>query len=1004
MRGWALKTLKRKIQHHTMDGEMKILRSLALVALVLPLAACGDDPPPPIIPPVVVGIINGQVTIEGEALQGVTVTLGGPSSQTATSAADGKYSFQNVLAGTYAISLSNLPNDATFTNPSQQVTITTNGQVVTADFQGNFIRTAAITGLVIIDEKPISGISVAIGGTETQSPQSTNNLGAFSFTGLRSGAYSITITSPNGDVNFGSLTQNVTLAVGQAAALTFAGFVPQEPTVSINSITAGGTLFPVNPNAIAGQIDVVVNFDAGDETAESLAVWVRNGAGTEIELDRQDFSSSGSGAGAASQAVFSENTAALMADGVTPIYLNGEYAIFARLVTVEGTTTDGALRDPLTFANLDRLTVTNTTPAGSGVVSKARTWFGGTAGATYEARAIIYSTDIAVASLGVTATVGGAVGSTLNATGSGLVSFGSGSGAETIVAGNPATFTVTATNNAGIVEDAFVQNFDSNANGVFDTGDFGQTLAVTSVMDTNGVERIPDIQSSNPAAVVPLNGQLFDFVAPVVDQAAAVDTNLNGFTGDTGDAPIVFAASELTFTAGVAAPNLDFDNSVGGTPRWFSAGVGFAVSNVNELGVGFAGGSGRGPVAQTDMNLNVNDLLVPTTALFTNVASSDDLTERSSAGYELEVTSIVDALGNSTAMGSKTGLTGVVSTLEGIASDNSTGPFGVDFNAVAYSAQAPVPNATPASATGDPLEWIILNNTNAGYPTPLAGGATNPLHTILYSVDDPTLADTNAPAGINSGGVDISIAFAAVGGVTTTLTDAAPAVVATVPAAPFVNLATITAVTVDASASLTGAAVNGAGGNTAYAVTATTTDQATGANSASQPWFMVLVDTPPTTAMVNPPPANVASSQAQLTFTIQGSVTNQSVVLVAGAAAVPLPLSAINVVLTLAGVDGACGTADDTDPVANFVGAVGAGGTTGTALNTAGPPFSRGFSVTTTEGANFSVDMTVSNPGGAGTAVDYCFQINTSDSAVDNAGTADPLNSTASTETIITWN
>jgi len=335
-----------------MDGEMKILRSLAIAALLLPLAACDDEAPPVITPPDVFGSVNGTVSVEGDGVQGITVTLAGPTSQTATSGVNGTFAFAEVLEGMYSVSISNLPNDATWANPSQQITIATSGQNIPADFPGLYIRTAAISGVILVDEEPISGISVSIDGIETQSPQSTDNNGVFAFSGLRAGAYSITIVSPNEDVNFGGLSQNVTLTVGQQIDLLFAGFVPQEPTVSISSITGATTITPIIPGAVAGQINVTVAYDGGDETAESVGVWVRNGAGVEIELDRQDFTSSGAGA-SSGETVFSENTAGLMADGVSPIYINGNYDIFARLVTVEGTTVNGELRDPLTFANLD---------------------------------------------------------------------------------------------------------------------------------------------------------------------------------------------------------------------------------------------------------------------------------------------------------------------------------------------------------------------------------------------------------------------------------------------------------------------------------------------------------------------------------------------------------------------------------------------------------------------------------------------------------------------------
>ena len=140
---------------------MKLLR-FATVALLAGgmLIACDDDepvvtPPPapvtPVAPPApdpVVGTVSGTVSVEGSGLGGVTVNLVGAASQSGTTGSSGTYSFSNVPGGTHGVQISGFPAEVAFVSTSSVVTIATNGQTVTADFGGNYIRTSTITGTV----------------------------------------------------------------------------------------------------------------------------------------------------------------------------------------------------------------------------------------------------------------------------------------------------------------------------------------------------------------------------------------------------------------------------------------------------------------------------------------------------------------------------------------------------------------------------------------------------------------------------------------------------------------------------------------------------------------------------------------------------------------------------------------------------------------------------------------------------------------------------------------
>ena len=189
---------------------------LALAAMLLvPLVACDEG-----TPPVPQGTIDGQVSIEGQGIDGVTVTMSsGPST---TTSGGGRFSFANVDGGTYTLTISNFPADASFTSTSQPATITTAGQTATVNFTGTYIRTASILGSVTVERAGVNGVTVRLSGMSDASTQTDAN-GQFAFTQLRAGSYELELSGFAADVSFSAPAQNVTLGVGETETTTFEG-------------------------------------------------------------------------------------------------------------------------------------------------------------------------------------------------------------------------------------------------------------------------------------------------------------------------------------------------------------------------------------------------------------------------------------------------------------------------------------------------------------------------------------------------------------------------------------------------------------------------------------------------------------------------------------------------------------------------------------------------------------------------------------------------------------
>lgn len=187
--------------------------------LVLIAGCSGGDSvaPPP------TGSITGQVLIEGQGIDGVTVSLDGGA--TATTAGGGHFSFRGVEAGSYTVAISNFPADAAFPSTSQPATISANGSAVSLTFAGTYIRTATITGSVTAEGAGLGGVNVRLTGlsTGTATTTTTSN-GSYVFTKLRAGSYQVEISGfDENAVEFSVTSRAVTVGVGESGVASFKG-------------------------------------------------------------------------------------------------------------------------------------------------------------------------------------------------------------------------------------------------------------------------------------------------------------------------------------------------------------------------------------------------------------------------------------------------------------------------------------------------------------------------------------------------------------------------------------------------------------------------------------------------------------------------------------------------------------------------------------------------------------------------------------------------------------
>ncbi len=199
-----------------MNRFTRLMATATLLALPI-ITACGEDvmPPPP------TGSIVGQVSIEGMGVDGVSVSLSNGAS-TAT-AGGGNYRFDNVEQGSYTVTISGFPADASFDATSAPASIGDTGGTVTLDFRGTYIRTASVMGTVTVENMGLGGVMVRLSGM-ADGQTTTDDTGQYAFTGLRAGTYSVEISGFDaGEVGFSSTSGAATVGVGESKVVSFDG-------------------------------------------------------------------------------------------------------------------------------------------------------------------------------------------------------------------------------------------------------------------------------------------------------------------------------------------------------------------------------------------------------------------------------------------------------------------------------------------------------------------------------------------------------------------------------------------------------------------------------------------------------------------------------------------------------------------------------------------------------------------------------------------------------------
>ena len=163
--------------------------------------------------------IEGTVTVEGQALPGVTVTVSGKGEEhTRVTNAAGYYMVDKLHAGDYAVAISNFDaNEYEFPSGTTTTITVALRKTETVAFQGDLLRTAGISGRVSVEGTGLDGVMVTMSG-DADATAMTADGGQYAFTGLAEGDYKVAIEGWDAEAYSFEMTE-ATLPVGDGAAV-----------------------------------------------------------------------------------------------------------------------------------------------------------------------------------------------------------------------------------------------------------------------------------------------------------------------------------------------------------------------------------------------------------------------------------------------------------------------------------------------------------------------------------------------------------------------------------------------------------------------------------------------------------------------------------------------------------------------------------------------------------------------------------------------------------------
>jgi hypothetical protein len=485
-------------------------------------------------------------------------------------------------------------------------------------FRSTFVGVLALAALTACGDKNATTPGQVTGITVTPTSANINIGDRFTFVAnvTATGTAARTVTWSTGDATIATVDQNgvvtgvkggntsviatstVDASVRGAASVSVGVSTPPTVTIaSINHTIPGTGSVPVDQSNVQGQIDVLVNLDAGTQKVSSVSLIMSCG-GKDTTVQTQTISTGDiAPLGAdesASTIPFSFNTGAFNPATGAVAFKNGVCTLKASAVTSSGTVV-ASLGEQLTLNNTDTVSVTSiTTTPSTGQVAQAND----AAGLVWHAGAVNVTAVPVIFSAGSVSS--GAI-SLVNVSGAGALGQ-----AAAAVANNVAIATISGITPASGVLTATFPNSTTAAGGVGGATVNGLGVTVTTV---NSSGNNGPILTATSATATAANTIRLDNLAPDLATTPPTDTLNQNSTGGWVGKNFVFSVAAGSIRLGSAANDV-------------TSGVAGVDNVVDTTQVSQSGGS------------------------FANFASPSALPETSSGSADALRLKICDALGN----------------------------------------------------------------------------------------------------------------------------------------------------------------------------------------------------------------------------------------------------------------------------------------------------------------------------------------------------------------------
>jgi hypothetical protein len=185
--------------------------------------------------------ISGTVTLSSTGLQGVTVTLSGAASASASTDAFGNYTFAGLVDGSYAVT----PSMSGYTfSPSSSAQVVSGAHIKGVNFTATPVvpDTHSISGTVTLGSTGLQGVTMTLSG-DASATTTTDGSGNYTFSGLGNGSYTLTPSLSEYTFNPSSSTEEISGSdiTGVNFAATRDETAPTLPQVTDDGESAAST-------------------------------------------------------------------------------------------------------------------------------------------------------------------------------------------------------------------------------------------------------------------------------------------------------------------------------------------------------------------------------------------------------------------------------------------------------------------------------------------------------------------------------------------------------------------------------------------------------------------------------------------------------------------------------------------------------------------------------------------------------------------------------------------